>query len=91
MTTSASLPPPEGSGFRPPLKPRIAADDHFHMRELEESVPDEVLEEELIAFAAFALTHAACCDVVEVRIGERCIVEWCPSCQAIRTFVSPGG
>lgn len=62
------------------------------MRELEESVPAEnVLEEELIAFAAFALTHAACCDVVEVRIGERCILEWCPSCRAMRTFVSPGG
>ncbi len=62
------------------------------MRELEESIPAEVaLEEELLAFAAFALTHAACCDVVEVRIGERCILEWCPSCQAMRTFVSPKG
>lgn len=62
------------------------------MRELEESIPaEDVLQEELIAFAAFALTHAACCDVVEVRIGERCILEWCPSCAVVRTFVSTGG
>lgn len=62
------------------------------MRELEESIPaEDALEDELLAFAAFALAHAACCDVVEVRIGERRILEWCPSCQAMRTFVSPGG
>jgi hypothetical protein len=62
------------------------------MRKLEESIPpEEVLDDELFAFAAFALTHAACGDVVEVRIGERCILEWCPSCAAMQTFVSPGG
>jgi hypothetical protein len=60
------------------------------MYEVEESIPAEVaLEEELLAFAAFALTHAACCDVVEVRIGKRCILEWCPSCATMRTFISP--
>jgi len=66
------------------------------MRELEESTPavgdpDGVLEEELLLFAAFALAHAACCDVVEVRVSERCILEWCPSCVTVRLFVSPGG
>ncbi|HEV2091733.1 MAG TPA: hypothetical protein VGR18_01070 [Rubrobacter sp.] len=62
------------------------------MRELEQSVPvEDELEEELFAFAAFALTHAACCDVVALRISERCILEWCPSCATVRTFVSPGG
>ncbi|HKH10311.1 MAG TPA: hypothetical protein VKA73_04120 [Rubrobacter sp.] len=62
------------------------------MRELEEGIPaEEGLEEELLAFAAFALAHAACCDVVEVRIDERSILEWCPSCATVRTFVSPAG
>jgi hypothetical protein len=62
------------------------------MRELEDGNPVESeLEEELLAFAAFALTHAACCDVVELRIDERRILEWCPSCATVRTFVSPGG
>lgn len=64
------------------------------MRELEESSraggsPDDDLEEELLAFAAFALVHAACCDVVEVRVSERCILEWCPSCATVRTFLTP--
>ena len=62
------------------------------MRELEEGIPaEDELEEELLAFAAFALAHAACCDVVELRIDERRILEWYPSCATVRTFVSPGG
>lgn len=62
------------------------------MRELEEGIQaEEELEEELLAFAAFALTHAACCDVVELRIDERRILEWCPSCATVRVFFSPGG
>jgi hypothetical protein len=62
------------------------------MRELEEGIPaEDELQEELLAFAAFALAHAACCDVVELRIDERRILEWCPSCATVRTFVSPGG
>lgn len=62
------------------------------MREVEKNTrAEEDLEEELLAFAAFALAHAACCDVVEVRVSERCILEWCPSCATVRAFVSPGG
>ena len=62
------------------------------MRELEEGIPaEDELQEELLAFAAFALAHAACCDVVELRIDERRILEWCPSCATVRMFVSPAG
>jgi hypothetical protein len=60
------------------------------MRDLEERTPPEAVDDPL-AFALFALTHAACYDVVAVRIGERCILGWCPSCVAMRTFVSPDG
>ena len=43
-----------------------------------------------LAFAAFALNHAACGEgLIEIRLGERCILEWCPSCAAMRVFVSP--
>jgi len=60
------------------------------MRDLEERKPPEAVDDPL-AFAVFALTHAACCDVVEVRVGERCVIGWCPSCAAMRTFVSLDG
>ena len=41
-------------------------------------------------FLAFALSHAACGDgPVEVRVDERCLIEWCPDCAQLATFVSP--
>ena len=41
------------------------------------------------AFAVFVLSHARCHDeLVEVRIGERLLVAWCPSCAALETFGS---
>ena len=62
------------------------------MRDLEERTPPEdVVIDDPLAFAVFALTHAACGDVTEVRIGERCILGWCPSCATVRTFFSPDG
>jgi hypothetical protein len=60
------------------------------MRDLEVRTPPKAVDDPL-AFAVFALTHAACGDVVEVRVGERCILVWCPSCAAMRTFVSLDG
>ncbi len=39
------------------------------------------------SFAAFVLTHARCGDgVIELRLGERLLVEWCTACAASRTF-----
>ena len=62
------------------------------MRDLEERTPPEDVDDDVpLAFAVFALTHAACGDVMEVRIGERCILGWCPSCATVRTFFSPDG
>ena len=60
------------------------------MRDLEDRTPPKAVDDPL-AFAVFALTHAACGDVVEVRVGEWCILVWCPSCAAMRTFVSLDG
>ena len=40
-----------------------------------------------LAFAAFSLTHAACGDaVLEVRIGENALLEWCMACAVMRIF-----
>jgi len=62
------------------------------MRDLEERMPPEdVSDDDPLAFAVFSLTHAACGDVVELRLGERCILEWCPTCAVMRTFFSPDG
>ena len=62
------------------------------MRDLEERTPPEdAVTDDPLAFAVFALTHATCGDVMEVRIGERCILGWCPTCATVRTFFSPNG
>jgi hypothetical protein len=43
--------------------------------------------EEDLAFAAFSLAHAACGDdVLEVRIGEHALLEWCMACAIMRVF-----
>ena len=40
-----------------------------------------------LAFAAFSLAHAACGDdVLEVRIGENALLEWCMACAVMRIF-----
>jgi hypothetical protein len=40
-----------------------------------------------LSFAAFSLTHAECGDdVVEVRIGEHTLLEWCLACAVIEIF-----
>jgi hypothetical protein len=55
-----------------------------HQPDLPEVGP---LEEGDLAFAAFSLTHAACGnDVLEVRIGENALLEWCMACADMRIF-----
>jgi hypothetical protein len=40
-----------------------------------------------ISFAAFSLAHAACGDdVLEVRIGENTLLEWCMACAVMKVF-----
>jgi hypothetical protein len=43
-----------------------------------------------LSFAAFSLTHAECGEegVIELRLGDRLLLEWCPSCAALETFGS---
>jgi len=40
-----------------------------------------------LSFAVFSLAHAACGDeVLEVRIGERMLLEWCMACAVMEVF-----
>lgn len=40
-----------------------------------------------LSFAAFSLAHAACGDdVLEVRIGEHTLLEWCMACAVMQIF-----
>jgi hypothetical protein len=40
-----------------------------------------------LAFAAFSLAHAACGDdVLEVRIDEHTLLEWCAACGVMKIF-----
>lgn len=49
--------------------------------------PDETTGDEDLSFAVFSLTHAECGDdVLEVRIGERILLEWCMACAAMQVF-----
>lgn len=43
-----------------------------------------------LAFIIFSLTHAGCGEegVIELRLGERSLLGWCPSCALLETFGS---
>ena len=50
-------------------------------------VEAEIPVEGELSFAVFSLEHAACGDeVVEVRIGERMLLEWCMECAVMEVF-----
>ena len=52
-------------------------------------VGDETTGEGNLSFAAFSLAHAACGDdVLEVRVGERMLLEWCMACAVMEVFGS---
>ena len=46
-----------------------------------------------LAFIILRLTHAGCGEegVIELRLGERLLLGWCPSCAALETFGSFDG
>jgi hypothetical protein len=47
----------------------------------------ETTGEKDLTFAVFSLAHAACGDdVLEVRIGERMLLEWCMGCAVMEVF-----
>ena len=48
--------------------------------------------DEDLSFAAFVFTHLACGDeVIELRVGERLLLEWCPVCAEMAAFGSYEG
>ena len=52
-------------------------------------VEAEVLGGGDLSFAVFSLAHAECGDdVLEVRIGERMLLEWCTGCAVMEVFGS---
>ena len=47
----------------------------------------ETTGEKDLTFAVFSLAHAACGDeVLEVRIGECMLLEWCMGCAVMQVF-----
>jgi hypothetical protein len=44
-----------------------------------------------LSFFVFSLTHAGCGDegVIELRLDERSLLGWCPSCAVLEIFGSP--
>jgi hypothetical protein len=58
--------------------------------EIVESPEAEYTGEGELSFAAFSLAHAACGDhVLEVRVGERMLLEWCMACAVMEVFGPP--
>ena len=57
--------------------------------ELVDSSKVEGAGERDLSFAVFSLAHAECGDdVLEVRIGERMLLEWCAGCSVMAVFGS---
>ena len=47
----------------------------------------EAVDEADLSFAAFSLEHASCGDdVLEVRLGEEALLEWCMACAVMKIF-----
>ena len=43
-----------------------------------------------LAFVAFTLSHTPCGDgVIEARLGEELLLQWCPACAEMGVFRSP--
>ena len=55
--------------------------------ELVDRLGPEAAGEGDLSFAVFSLVHAACGDdVLEVRVGERMLLEWCTACAVMEIF-----
>lgn len=71
------------------LKPADAATDNHEVRG--DAGPAGISEERAddgdFSFAAFILAHVGCGDeVIELRVGERLLLEWCPACAKMAIF-----
>lgn len=71
-----------------------SADKH-QMKEYEGTFDLQVDEAESgwdPAFALFVLKHARCdTGLIEVRVGERILIAWCPCCAVLGSFGCTGG
>ena len=62
---------------------------HYDVKIVDGSRAENTSDEGL-SFAAFSLAHAACGDhVLEVRVGERMLLEWCMACAVMEVFGPP--
>jgi hypothetical protein len=71
--------------------PKVADTDSMLRYNVETVHPldAEIPGEGGLAFAVFSLEHAACGDdVLEVRVGERMLLEWCMACAVMEVFGS---
>ena len=59
-------------------------------KERVETTGNDVASAGDLAFVIFSLTHAGCGEegVIELRLGERSLLGWCPSCALLETFGS---
>lgn len=56
-----------------------------------EPLEDTVAAKDNLAFVAFTLSHSPCGDrVIEARLGERLLLQWCLDCAQMRIFRFPG-
>jgi hypothetical protein len=70
---------------------RVADTDSMLRYDVEQAhlAEAEVPGEGDLSFAVFSLVHAACGDdVLEVRVGERMLLEWCTGCAVMEVFGS---
>ncbi len=71
------------------LKPADAATDNHEMRGDAGSagISEDRADDGDLSFAAFVLAHVGCGDeVIELRVGERLLLEWCPVCAKMAIF-----
>ena len=56
----------------------------------EDEWPEEPPQmEDDLSFAAFTLTHSPCGDVIELRLDQGSLVQWCVACADVRVFGPP--
>ena len=58
--------------------------------EIVDGLRAENTSDEGLTFAVFSLAHAKCGDhVLEMRVGERMLLEWCMACAVMEVFGPP--
>lgn len=77
----------------PPLKWCRDTTDDVVMLEIDDKEHSQVTValDDGLAFVAFTLSHSPCgAGVIEARLGEGSLLQWCVACDDIRIFRSSG-